>query len=57
MIDMKVKLSVTIEINKKDYPKLSKEEIRSQLQGNFDLYVQQIESETKSLLEDINASK
>ncbi|WP_176702383.1 hypothetical protein [Paenibacillus sp. Mc5Re-14] len=54
---MKIKLSVTIEINEKDYPNLSKEEIKNHFQGNFDLYMQQVEAETKNLLKDISTSK
>jgi hypothetical protein len=51
---MKVKLTVTIEINEKDYPNLTKETIRQQFQGNFDTYMQQVEEETKNLLADMN---
>lgn len=56
-IIVKIKLSVTIEINEKDYPNLSKEEIKNHFQGNFDLYMQQVEAETKNLLKDISTSK
>ena len=51
---MKVKLAVTIEIDEKDYPNLTKDIIRQQLQGNFDTYMQQVEEETKNLLADMN---
>ncbi|MCY9738155.1 hypothetical protein M5X17_31170 [Paenibacillus alvei] len=54
---MKIKLQTTIEIDEKKFPNLSKEEIRSQLQGNFDLYMQQVEEETKNLLRDMNVNK
>lgn len=54
---MKIKLSTTIEVNENDYPNLTKSEIRSQFQGNFDLYMQQVEEETKTLLKDINTTK
>lgn len=51
---MKVKLTVTIEIDEKKYPNLTKKVIREELQGNFDLYTQQVEEETKNLLDDMN---
>ncbi|MDP9675231.1 hypothetical protein J2W97_001214 [Paenibacillus jamilae] len=51
---MKVKLTITIEIDEKKYPNLTKETIRTELQGNFDLYMQQVEEETKNLLTDMN---
>lgn len=47
-------MSITIEIDEKKYPHLSKETIRAELQGNFDLYMQQVEEETKNLLDDMN---
>ena len=51
---VKVKLSVTIEIDEKKYPNLSKTKIKSELQGCFDGYMQQVEEETKNLLADMN---
>ncbi|WP_010498513.1 hypothetical protein [Paenibacillus elgii] len=51
---MKIKLQVTLEIDEKLYPNLTKEVIRGELQGNFDVYLQQIEEETKNLLADMN---
>ncbi|MNJ00220.1 hypothetical protein D3C73_1594970 [compost metagenome] len=51
---MKIKMTVAIEIDEKNYPNLTQEIIRGELQGNFDLYMQQVENETKNLLTDMN---
>lgn len=51
---MKIKLTTTIEIDKKKYPNLTKSIIRTQVDGGFDLLMQQLEEETANLLADMN---
>ncbi|QSF43494.1 hypothetical protein [Paenibacillus tianjinensis] len=52
---MKINLKDFIEIDELKYPNLSKAEIKKQVQGIFNGYMQALEDEANNLLADQNA--